>query len=121
MMKRTAASLLWLSLTAMCTAACLAPIDDTESVTHSEDELQSAHARPLTAAVKPVKDCCDPADEPGTNGNPLCFEGASCCADGSWACNNGDGSSSCDATGQACSPAPYKVKKKLVKPVPIQP
>jgi len=45
--------------------------------------------------------CCDPADQPGTNGNPFCFEGASCCEDGSWACNNPDGSPSCQ-TGTVC-------------------
>ena len=30
--------------------------------------------------------CCDPQDEPGNNGNPPCFEGASCCADGVGPC-----------------------------------
>ncbi len=40
--------------------------------------------------------CCDPADEPGTGGNPFCFEGASCCANGMWACNNGNGTPSCE-------------------------
>jgi len=42
-----------------------------------------------------VVKCCDPADKPGVGNNPPCFEGASCCADGSWACNNPDGSPSC--------------------------
>jgi hypothetical protein len=45
--------------------------------------------------------CCDPAEEPGTNGSPTCIEGASCCADGTWACNEGDGSATC-AEGQVC-------------------
>jgi hypothetical protein len=40
--------------------------------------------------------CCDPALQPGQGGIPPCFEGASCCADGTWACNNPDGSPSCD-------------------------
>ncbi len=46
--------------------------------------------------------CCDAAGEPGIGGNPTCFEGASCCADGEWKCNNGDGSSSCDEAGTPC-------------------
>ncbi len=41
--------------------------------------------------------CCDPDLEPGTNGLPFCFEGATCCADGAWACNEGDGSPTCAA------------------------
>lgn len=45
--------------------------------------------------------CCDPALEPGQGGIPFCFEGASCCADGTWACNNPDGSPSCPL-GQVC-------------------
>jgi hypothetical protein len=39
--------------------------------------------------------CCDPNTEPGTHGLPFCFEGASCCANGTWACNEGDGSTTC--------------------------
>jgi hypothetical protein len=39
--------------------------------------------------------CCDPATEPGKHGNPFCFEGHRCCADGQWACNEGNGSSTC--------------------------
>lgn len=39
--------------------------------------------------------CCDPDEEPGFNGNPVCFEGATCCANGEWRCNQGDGSPSC--------------------------
>ncbi len=46
--------------------------------------------------------CCDAADEPGIGDNPTCFEGASCCADGEWQCNDGIGSSSCDAPGTPC-------------------
>jgi len=45
--------------------------------------------------------CCDPALEPGTGGNPLCFEGHTCCANGQWQCNNADGSPSCSA-GAVC-------------------
>lgn len=40
--------------------------------------------------------CCDPALEPGGGIVPLCFEGHTCCANGSWQCNNPDGSPSCD-------------------------
>ncbi|MDH3591866.1 MAG: hypothetical protein OER88_08315, partial [Planctomycetota bacterium] len=50
---------------------------------------------------KPGDACCDPALEPGQNGNPWCFEGHRCCDDGSWGCNNPDGSASC-ATGDVC-------------------
>ena len=45
--------------------------------------------------------CCNPDDEPGVGGNPFCFEGASCCSDGNWNCNNADGSPSC-TTGPVC-------------------
>ena len=43
--------------------------------------------------------CCDPALEPGTNGNPFCFEGHSCCANGNWQCNNPDATPSCAVCG----------------------
>ena len=46
--------------------------------------------------------CCDPSREPGVGGNPLCFEGHTCCADGQWRCNNADATPSCPA-GQVCS------------------
>jgi len=39
--------------------------------------------------------CCDPDEEPGFNGNPICIEGATCCAGGNWKCNQGDGSPDC--------------------------
>ena len=51
----------------------------------------------------PPGGCCDPAAEPGVGGNPLCFEGHSCCASGNWSCNNPDGSPSCDP-GEVCDP-----------------
>ena len=47
--------------------------------------------------------CCDPAKQPGQNGIPPCFEGASCCASGEWACNNGNGTPSCRQLGQVCT------------------
>ncbi len=46
--------------------------------------------------------CCDPADEPGTGDIPICIEGATCCADGSWSCNDGAGRSTCDVDGEVC-------------------
>jgi hypothetical protein len=49
----------------------------------------------------PSGGCCDPDSEPGVGGNPLCFEGHSCCANGNWQCNNPDGSPSCSA-GEVC-------------------
>jgi len=49
----------------------------------------------------PDKPCCDPARQPGAGENPFCFEGASCCADGQWACNAADGSPTC-APGRVC-------------------
>jgi hypothetical protein len=55
----------------------------------------------------PTDGCCDPGARPGVRDNPICFEGASCCADGRWACNRGDGSSSCDVPGVVC-PAPER-------------
>ena len=49
--------------------------------------------------------CCDPALEPGTGGNPFCFEGHTCCSDGKWRCNNADGTPSCPACGSSCVPS----------------
>ena len=38
--------------------------------------------------------CCDPATEPGTGDNGICFEGSACCkATAQWACSIGDGDS----------------------------
>ena len=49
----------------------------------------------------PGPSCCDPALEPGTGGNPFCFEGHTCCSNGNWQCNNPDASPSCDP-GEVC-------------------
>jgi hypothetical protein len=54
---------------------------------------------------EPPSDCCDPSAEPGTGDNPICFEGATCCADGTWQCNGAMGQSSCEAPGAVCSGA----------------
>ena len=48
------------------------------------------------------ENCCDPLDEPGQFGNPSCIEGANCCSDGSWSCNNGAGQSTCPIDGNRC-------------------
>lgn len=53
------------------------------------------------AAAVAEEKCCDPALRPGGGIVPFCFEGASCCADGTWSCNNADGSPSC-LTGPIC-------------------
>ncbi len=42
-------------------------------------------------------DDCAADQEPGENGNPLCFEGASCCADGTWRCNDVNNPNTCAA------------------------
>ncbi|MDH3284362.1 MAG: hypothetical protein OEQ13_06440 [Acidobacteriota bacterium] len=60
---------------------------------------------PLTPVGKgkpPKLACCNPALEPGTNGNPFCFEGHTCCTDGTWRCNNPDATPSCDV-GEVCA------------------
>ncbi len=46
--------------------------------------------------------CCDVADMPGFNNNPFCIEGATCCGDGEWKCNAGNGSSTCESAGDTC-------------------
>src|SRR5262249_22360547 len=79
------------------------PVDSaTESETVLLAELLTtappeSDATPAAGSTK----CCDPALEPGVNGNPLCFEGHTCCANGQWQCNNPDGSPSCSG-GQVC-------------------
>ncbi len=55
-----------------------------------------------TCVAAPPTSCCDPAEEPGTGDNPICFEGATCCSDGIWLCNLGDGTPSCNVLGSVC-------------------
>jgi len=43
--------------------------------------------------LPPAARCCDPSQEPGKNGNPICFEGYKCCITGEWACASGGGNS----------------------------
>lgn len=54
-------------------------------------------------AGTPDASCCDPDQEPGVGNSPYCYEGATCCADGTWACNEGDGTAPC-AAGNVCAP-----------------
>ncbi|MFQ5478669.1 MAG: Kazal-type serine protease inhibitor domain-containing protein [Candidatus Binatia bacterium] len=47
--------------------------------------------------------CCDPRQQPGQNGVPTCVEGATCCNDGVWRCNDEEGLSTCPiAEGRVC-------------------
>ena len=46
--------------------------------------------------------CCYAWQQPGFADVPACFEGASCCADGTWACNDGAGNSTCEDSGVVC-------------------
>lgn len=55
----------------------------------------------VAAAGECASPCCEPAAEPGQGGLPACTEGASCCADGTWACNAVDGTPTCPA-GTVC-------------------
>ena len=54
------------------------------------------------AGTTPSQPCCDPAAEPGAMDNPPCFEGATCCADGTWSCNDPGGASTCPSPGNEC-------------------
>lgn len=65
--------------------------------------LASACSSQGDGAATPSPSCCQASEQPGTNGNPICIEGASCCADGRWACNEGDGSPAC--SGGVCEKA----------------
>ena len=64
------------------------------------DDLEIAQPGATPAADS--TNCCDPALEPGVNGNPFCFEGHTCCASGRWQCNNADGTPSCTVCGATC-------------------
>lgn len=75
--------------------------EKTETATDGMALFTTPVEDPFTPAARPGPSCCDPAAEPGTGGNPFCFEGHSCCANGTWQCNNPDGSPSC-ATGVVC-------------------
>jgi hypothetical protein len=77
------------------------PVCGCDGVTYGNDCEAAAAGVSIASLGECDPPCCDPADEPGVGGNPFCFEGASCCADGTWACNNADGTPSCDV-GDVC-------------------
>jgi hypothetical protein len=84
------------------------------AATHSWDMGQQS----MLLSFRPA--CCDPTEEPGVNGNPICFEGHTCCANGEWECNNANGTPACptiiispEPTEQESSPSPL--------PEPIEP
>lgn len=81
---------------ALCTLIG-APVCGCDGETHGNPCLADAVGVNVahTGACVDV-DCCDPADQPGVGDNPTCIEGASCCADGQWGCNEGGGESTCD-------------------------
>jgi len=53
----------------------------------------------------PETSCCELDEQPGQGGSLPCIEGVSCCADGTWSCNEGDGSPTCDSAGGVCTSA----------------
>eukprot|EP01084_Bolivina_argentea_P237756 399483_1 len=59
---------------------------------YSNSCFAACHCASSTTTLVPnINKCCDPNDKPGFNGNPICFEGAACCPDGTWSCSIGDG------------------------------
>ena len=56
--------------------------------------------------------CCKPELEPGVGGNPLCFEGHTCCSDGEWRCNNVSGN-------PTCALAPEALAQEAAPPTPV--
>ncbi|MCA9513941.1 MAG: hypothetical protein KC635_03265, partial [Myxococcales bacterium] len=79
-----------------CLLPYIAPVCGCDGVTYANDcfRLMAGAQADHDGRCEPSF-CCDPAAEPGQNGNPICFEGATCCADGTWRCNAGDGSPTC--------------------------
>ncbi len=87
-------------------AACDAvfvPVCGCDGVTYG-NECEAAAAGVSVSEVGACAEeiCCAEADEPGFGDSPPCVEGASCCADGEWKCNNGLGLSICDEAGTPC-------------------
>jgi len=74
--------------------------DGTPCRIFSEDTNQDGLADRFTAGCGSPP-CCDPGLEPGMGMTPPCFEGHTCCLDGQWRCNRGDGTPSCTA-GTVC-------------------
>jgi len=82
-----------------------APQGDESAVALAWTDTATGHGDLFTPVKKPggppSADCCDPALEPGFGGNPLCFEGHTCCP-GGWQCNNPDGTPACSKPGEVC-------------------
>jgi hypothetical protein len=53
----------------------------------------------------PSNACCNPDEQPGAGGSPLCVEGATCCANGTWSCNDADGDPFCERSEGVCTAA----------------
>ncbi len=70
--------------------------------TYGNECMADAAGVPIDHFGACVQPCCDPTEEPGVGDDQPCVEGATCCADGQWQCNLGDGASSCDAAGEVC-------------------
>ena len=85
----------------MCTLQH-SPICGCDGVTYSNECMTDAAGVSIDHFGVCVQACCDPAEEPGANDNPPCVEGATCCDDGQWQCNLGNGTTSCDAVGEVC-------------------
>ena len=83
-------------------ATVFSPVCGCDGSTYSNECTADAAGVSIDHVGACDQPCCDPAEEPGVGDNPVCIEGASCCADGQWQCNIGDGTSSCDAAGEAC-------------------
>ena len=78
------------------------PVCGCDSQTYANACLADAAGVSIEHLGPCVEPCCDPDVEPGVGANPTCFEGATCCSDGQWQCNQGDGSTTCDEVGDEC-------------------
>lgn len=79
-----------------------APVCGTNGVTYSN----KCHAKCAGATVAYQGKCqTNSSSSAGScSGNPpLCFEGATCCSNGQWRCNNASGQSTCNNTGCNCT------------------
>ena len=87
------------------TAGEKAASTDVEPLPVSEVCLDAGMTEAAKGGKPKPTSCCDPRLQPGACGNPFCFEGASCCSDGVWRCNQANGSPVC-SLGKACDPGP---------------